>query len=220
MGGAPGEARLRTAVVGLVVVLICCGALGIAGLGVEDRLEPTSLIVPGTTSARGQALAEEHFGRLLAVRGPAARTGRGDRPAGPGAGPGAAPRSAADRHLPLGPRRRRLPAPRPGPGAHPARLPPAARRRDARHRARARTHARSTGPPAGDATQSGYASVSRALQKESLSATERAELHRGAAAADRPPARLPLAGGGRDPARLRRAHRLRRPRRPRPARAR
>src|SRR4029077_19753895 len=71
---SPGEGRLRTAVVGLVVILICCGALGIAGLGVEDRLEPTSLIVPGTTSARGQALAEEHFGDsspfAVLLRGP------------------------------------------------------------------------------------------------------------------------------------------------------
>ena len=74
MGGSPGEARLRTAVVGLVVVLVCCGALGIAGLGVEDRLEPTSLIVPGTPSAHGQALAEEHFGDsspfAVLLRGP------------------------------------------------------------------------------------------------------------------------------------------------------
>ncbi len=67
------------------------------------------------------------------------------------------------------------------------------------------------------ATQSGFASVSRALQEESLSATERAELlaapllllvlllvFRSVVAAA-----IPLA--------LRRAHRLRRPRRPRPA---
>src|SRR3954451_339484 len=76
MGGRPGETRFRTAFVGLVVVLTCCVALGIAGLGVEDRLQPTSLIVPGTESARGQALAEEHFGTsspfAVLLRGPAA----------------------------------------------------------------------------------------------------------------------------------------------------
>src|SRR4051812_50099434 len=80
MAGNPGEARFRTAVIGLVVVLICCGALGIAGLGVEDRLEPTSLIVPGTESAKGQALAEEHFGDsspfAVLLRGPAAAIDR------------------------------------------------------------------------------------------------------------------------------------------------
>src|SRR5215467_4566981 len=75
-----GEARLRRAVVGLAVVLIGCVALGVAGLGVEDRLEPTSLIVPGTSSAHGQALAEEHFGAsspfAVLLRGPAGEIDR------------------------------------------------------------------------------------------------------------------------------------------------
>src|SRR4051812_46674038 len=80
MAGNPGEARFRTAVLGLVVILICCVALGIAGLGVEDRLQPTSLIVPGTESAKGQALAEEHFGDsspfAVLLSGPAAAIDR------------------------------------------------------------------------------------------------------------------------------------------------
>src|SRR5215212_7805864 len=74
MGRNGGEAGLRRAVLGLVVVLVCCIALGVAGLGVEDRLEPTSLVVPGTASAGGQALAEEHFGDsspfAVLLRGP------------------------------------------------------------------------------------------------------------------------------------------------------
>src|SRR6478609_1779547 len=75
MGGKPGKAGLRAAAAGLLVVLISCIALAVVGLGVEDRLQPTSLIVPGTSSARGQELAEEHFGAsspfAVLLRGPA-----------------------------------------------------------------------------------------------------------------------------------------------------
>jgi RND superfamily putative drug exporter len=171
-----GEARLRRAVVGLVVVLIGCVALGIAGLGVEDRLEPTSLIVPGTSSARGQALAEQHFGAsspfAVLLRGPAAeidRQGPGlvralrrdpavtvvspwDRGAVAFLRPG--PRRAIvllDYHLPLDvAMNETVPA--------------------LEQTLRSHVH-----PPL-EAVQSGYASVSRALQSESLKATERAEL--------------------------------------------
>src|SRR6188472_3746433 len=66
--------RPRAGVLGLLVVLTSCAALAVVGLGVEDRLQPTSLIVPGTASARGQALAEEHFGAsspfAVLLRGP------------------------------------------------------------------------------------------------------------------------------------------------------
>ena len=176
MGGSPGEARLRTAVVGLVVVLICCGALGIAGLGVEDRLEPTSLIVPGTPSARGQALAEEHFGDsspfAVLLRGPRGAIERQGPP--------------LVRELRRNPRltaispwdRGSVAYLRPGPGRaiilldyH---LPLDVAMRDTVP-ALERTLTERVHPPV-EATQSGYASVSRALQKESLSATERAEL--------------------------------------------
>jgi RND superfamily putative drug exporter len=176
MAGNPGEARFRTAVVGLVVVLIGCGALGIAGLGVEDRLQPTSLIVPGTASDHGQALAEEHFGTsspfAVLLRGPAAaidrqgpalvRTLRRD-PAVAVVSPwdrGSVaflrpnPRRAIillDYHLPLDTAMRET-------------VPDLERTLDAR------VH-----PPL-EAVQSGYASVSRALQTESLKATKRAEL--------------------------------------------
>src|SRR3954447_17503651 len=84
MGGNPGETRLRRAVVGPLVVLSCCAALGILGLGVEDRLEPTSLIVRGTPSAHGQTLAEEHFGAsspfAVLLRGPAGAIDRQGAP--------------------------------------------------------------------------------------------------------------------------------------------
>ncbi len=54
--------------------------LGIAGLGVEGRLAPTSLAVPGTPSAYGQALLRRHFGDsapfVILLRGPAAAVDR------------------------------------------------------------------------------------------------------------------------------------------------
>ncbi len=168
MGGSPGEARLRTAVVGLVVVLICCGALGIAGLGVEDRLEPTSLIVPGTTSAHGQALAEEHFGDSS----PFAVLLRGPRGAIDRQGP------ALVRALRRDPRltvvspwdRGAVAYLRPGPRRaivlldyH---LPLDVAMRDTVP-ALERTLEERVHPPL-EAIQSGYASVSRALQNESL----------------------------------------------------
>ncbi len=176
MGWVRAEAKHRRALVGPLVVLICCGALGIAGLGVEDRLQPTSLIVPGTDSARGQALAEEHFGDsspfAVLLRGPAVAIERQgpplvralrrdpsvtvvspwDRGTVGYLRPGA--RRAIvllDYHLPLDVAMRRT-VPR-----------------------LERTLERRTHPPL-EAIQSGYASVSRALQSESLAATERAEL--------------------------------------------
>ena len=176
MGGNPGETRLRRAVVGPIVVLSCCAALGILGLGVEDRLEPTSLIVRGTPSAHGQTLAEEHFGAsspfAVLLRGPSPAIDRQgpalvralrrdpavavvspwDRGAVGFLRPGR--RKAIvllDYHLPLDVAMRQT-------------VP-----------ALERTLRRHIHPPV-EAIQSGYASVSRALQSESLNATERAEL--------------------------------------------
>jgi putative drug exporter of the RND superfamily len=172
----PGEARFRRAVVGLVVVLTCCVGLGIAGLGVEDRLQPTSLIVPGTESARGQALAEEHFGDsspfAVLLRGPAAaierqgpalvRTLRRD--------PAVAVVSPWDRgsvgFLRPGPRRAIV--------LLDYHLPLDEAMRETVPQLE-QTLERRVHPPL-EAVQSGYASVSRSLQTESLKATERAEL--------------------------------------------
>jgi RND superfamily putative drug exporter len=163
-------------VLGLVVVLICCVALGIAGLGVEDRLQPTSLIVPGTASAHGQELAEEHFGTsspfAVLLRGPAAAIDR----QGPALvralrrDPTVAVVSPWDRgsvgFLRPGPRRAivLLDYHQPLDEAMRETVPAL------EHTLQARIH-----PPV-KAVQSGYASVSRALQSESLKATERAEL--------------------------------------------
>src|SRR6476659_7695629 len=54
--------------------------LGILGLGVEGKLRPTSLSVPGTESARAGALLHSHFGDsapfAIYLRGPAAALDR------------------------------------------------------------------------------------------------------------------------------------------------
>ena len=173
--GSGGGGR-RGLVAALLAVVLACGALGIVGLGVEHRLQPTSLIVAGTDSARGQALAEAHFGDsspfAVLLRGPAAAIER----QGPGLvralrrDPTVTVVSPWDRggvaYLRRGPRRAivlldyHLPL-----GEAMRDTVPALERT-------LRAHVR---PPL-EAVQSGYASVSRALQSESLAATERAEL--------------------------------------------
>jgi RND superfamily putative drug exporter len=166
----------RRPLAGLAVVLLCCAVLGAIGLGVEEKLEPLSLKVPGTGAAEGESLAASHFGDsspfIILLRGPAAavdRQGarlvtalRRDRSAttlspwdrGSVAALRPAPGKAlvlVDFHVPLAEAMRDT-------------VPLLERRLEAGIR-----------PPV-VATQSGFASVSRALQEESLSATERAEL--------------------------------------------
>jgi putative drug exporter of the RND superfamily len=166
----------RRPLAGLTVVLLVCAALGVAGLHVEDKLAPLSLNVPGTSAAEGEELERSHFGDsspfVVLLRGPAAaldRQGVGlvralrrdpeatvispwDRGSVAGLRPG--PRTAlvlVDFHLPLErAMRETVPA--------------------MESVLEARIH-----PPV-VATQSGFATVSLALQKESLSSTERAEL--------------------------------------------
>ena len=64
----------------LAVAFVVIAALGIAGLGVEGKLRPTSIAIPGTESARGQKLQNEHFGDsapfAILLRGPAAALDR------------------------------------------------------------------------------------------------------------------------------------------------
>ncbi len=59
------------------VVLV---ALGVIGTGVEERLEPTTLNIPGTESAVSNELLREHFGAsmpfAILLRGPAAELDR------------------------------------------------------------------------------------------------------------------------------------------------
>jgi RND superfamily putative drug exporter len=162
--------------VGLALVLLCCGVLALIGLGVEGKLAPLSLQIPGTQAAEGEALAESHFGDsspfVVLLQGPAGavdQQGIGlvrelrrdpeatvispwDRGSVAGLRPGA--RKAlilVDYHVPLEQAMRET-------------VPALEAKIEARVRAPVR------------ATQSGYASVSRALQEESLGATERAEL--------------------------------------------
>jgi RND superfamily putative drug exporter len=179
-----GVARNRSAVI-LVLTIGVVAVLGLIGLRVEDHLRPTSLEIGGTASARGEALAGEHFGDrspiVVLLRGPAAAVELQGR------------RLVAalrrDPHLtviaPWDPAAaaRKLPAPSPhaAPGS-PSRalllldyrvgLAAAMRRTVPRleDALRANVH-----PPV-RATQSGYATISRALQDESLAAAERAEL--------------------------------------------
>ncbi|HEY5052954.1 MAG TPA: MMPL family transporter, partial [Solirubrobacterales bacterium] len=168
--------RSRRAQAACIAVLLGCLALGVLGLGVEGRLDPLSLEVPGTSASRGEALAKAHFGDstpfAILLRGPAAAIDR--------QGPrlvralrretGATVISTWDR------------------GAVAA-LRPTARRtvilvdfhvpldQAIRETAPAleRTLERRVRPPL-RATQSGFADVSRAIQQESMRATERAEL--------------------------------------------
>jgi len=175
----------RRAVLTLAVTLVLAGAFGLIGLGVEDHLHPTSLAIDGTPSARGEDLARERFGDssplAVLLRGPAgaverqgrqlARVLRRDRtvtvispwdPAAasrklpappPGAAPGARSRALLllDFHVPLAEAMRET-------------VPYLERTLEANVR-----------PPV-QATQSGYATISRVLQRESLAAAERAEL--------------------------------------------
>jgi RND superfamily putative drug exporter len=166
----------RRSLKGLGLVMLACLTLGVFGLGVEDDLQPLSLKIPGTSAAEGEALAESHFGDsspfVVLLRGPAAAldwqgprlvaalrreptatvVSPWDRGALAPLRPGA--RKALillDFHVPLGTAMRETVPDLEG------------------------TLDRQVQAPV-TATQSGYASVSRALQEESLDATQRAEL--------------------------------------------
>jgi len=157
-------------------VVAACLALGVVGLGVEARLSPLSLSVPGTAVDDAQELADSHFGDsspfVVLLQGPAAAVDRqGPRLVGAlrrqpaatvispwdrGALPALRPGSdkalvLVDFHVPLERAMRET-------------VPALERTLQARVRRPVR------------ATQSGFASVSRALQEESLHSTERAEL--------------------------------------------
>jgi putative drug exporter of the RND superfamily len=168
--------RHRRPLAGLAAVLLCCAVLGAIGLGVEEKLEPLSLKVPGTIAANGEMLAQSHFGDsspfIVLLRGPAAAVDRqGTRlVAGLRAERTATVISPWDRGSVV--------ALRPAPGKalvlvdfH---VPLAEAMRDTVPSLERVLEARVRPPVV--ATQSGFASVSRALQEESLSSTERAEL--------------------------------------------
>ena len=161
---------------GLACVVLACVALGVLGLGVEDKLDPLSLKVPGTSAASGEALAESHFGdsspAIVLLRGPAGALDR--------QGPRLVRTLRHDgRATVISPwDRGSLQALRPSyrkalvlVDYH---VPLALAMRDVVPSLEA-TLERRIRPPL-VASQSSYAAVSRALQDESLRATERAEL--------------------------------------------
>jgi RND superfamily putative drug exporter len=173
---AENPKALRHPVRMLALALVCAALLGTAGLGIERDLQPTLLSIPGTASSNGEALAQRYFGDstpfTILLHGPAAAIDR--------QGP---PLLAALR------RYRAATAISPWDRGAPAALRPGPRRalilldfhrplseaiRDSVP-ALERTLAAHVHPPL-EAIQSGFATISRALQKESLVASERAEL--------------------------------------------
>ncbi len=178
----PARAR---ALATLATTLIAVAVLGLIGLGVEDRLSPTSLEIGGTSSAGGEALAHQHFGDsspfAVMLGGPAPAIERQGRHLATviRRDPDVTVISPWD---PV-PAARKLPAPPPTtpPGTRSTALllldfhvPQAEAMRDVVPEVE-EALAANVRPPV-RATQSGYATISRALQEESLAAAERAEL--------------------------------------------
>ena len=64
----------------LAIVALILAVLAVIGTGVDSRLSPTSLDVPGTPSSRANGVLQEHFGRsapfAVLLRGPAAAIDR------------------------------------------------------------------------------------------------------------------------------------------------
>jgi RND superfamily putative drug exporter len=166
--------RHPRAVLGVAAVILV--ALGAIGTGVEGRLDPTTLNVPGTESSRANALLREHFGDsapfAILLRGPAAEIDR--------QGP------ELVRALRRDPRVTTL---SPWDQGSVARLRPDPRRALilADFHVDLKTAVNHTVPrlnelleeevkPPVRATQTGFATLSRALQDESISASERGEL--------------------------------------------
>jgi RND superfamily putative drug exporter len=167
---------LRHPRVVLVVAGVILVTLGIIGTGVESRLDPTTLDVPGTESSRANAMLREHFGDTapfaILLRGPAAAIDR--------QGP------ALVRALREDPKVTTL---SPWDRGSVERLRPGPRRALilVDFHTDTRTAVNVTVPhleevleqqirPPVRATQSGFATLSRALQDESISASERGEM--------------------------------------------
>jgi RND superfamily putative drug exporter len=160
----------------LAVAAALVVALGLLGIGVEGKLSPSTLDIPGTASSRANAMLREHFGPsapfVILLRGPAAAIDRQGPP--------------LVRALRRDPRVTTLsPWDRGSVGA----LRPAARRafviadfhvgiaRAVRHTVPElnRILERQVKPPL-RAYQTGFATISRAIQDESIAATRRGEL--------------------------------------------
>jgi RND superfamily putative drug exporter len=180
----PLRARHRASAT-LALTLVAVLVLGLIGLGVEDELRPTSLAISGTASDRGEDLAKQRFGDssplVVLLQGPAGAI--------EDQGPELAVALRRDPDLTV------LSPWDPAPGARKLPAPPANAGPDTPSRALLLLDyhvplaeaMRDTVPELEDtlaanvrqpvrATQSGYATISRALQHESLDAAERAEL--------------------------------------------
>jgi RND superfamily putative drug exporter len=173
-GKLPLTLRYPRRVLGAAIVAIA--VLGVLGAGVEGRLTPTSLSIPGTPSARGGGLLKEHFGDSA----PFAILLRGPGPALERQGPDLIRALRAEAGVTTlspwdGDQLQRL---RPSPRkalilvdfhtSSARAVDEVVPRLDATLAARIHAPVR--------ATQTGYASLSRAIQTESISSTERAEL--------------------------------------------
>jgi RND superfamily putative drug exporter len=160
----------------LAVAVLALLVLGAIGTGVEGRLDPTTLNVPGTASSRANAMLRQHFGDsapfAILLRGPAAAIDR----QGPEVvralrrDPRVSTLSPWDRgsvgHLRPSPRRALILA-----DFH-VDVKTAVNHTVPRLE---RILERWTHPPV-RATQTGFATLSRAIQDESISASERGEL--------------------------------------------
>jgi putative drug exporter of the RND superfamily len=161
----------------LAVAALPVVVLSLLGLGLDSRLSPSTLNIPGTSASRGEAMLREHFGPSapfpILLQGPPAALER--------QGPAVvrALRAADPRVTTLSPWDR---------GAV-SRLRPSPRRAlivadfhteigEAVERTVPELNQvleRTVHPPV-RATQTGYATISRAIQEESISSAERAEL--------------------------------------------
>ncbi|MEX2448514.1 MAG: efflux RND transporter permease subunit [Solirubrobacterales bacterium] len=150
--------------------------LAVLGLGVEDKLSPTSLEIPGTESSRANQMLRGHFGDsapfVILLRGP--------RPALERQGPQlirALRRDPAVTTLSpwdRGAVERLRPGPRRAIVIADFHVPIVEAVNETVPRLE-RTLERRIRPPV-DATQTGYATLSRAIQEDSIEATERGEL--------------------------------------------
>lgn len=160
----------------LATVAVLLAALALIGTGTEDRLDPTTLDVPGTESSRGNEILRQHFGETapfaILLRGPAAALDR--------QGP------ELIRALRRDPRVTTL---SPWDSGAVERLRPSPRKALilADFHVDTRTAVNETVPHLNevleqevrepvDATQTGYASLSRAIQEDNLEASKRGEL--------------------------------------------
>ena len=160
----------------LAVAAVAIAVLAVVGQGVEDELRPSSLSIAGTESSRANSLLHEHFGDtapfVVLLRGPAKQLDR----QGPAlirelrSDPAVSTLSPWDRGSV-----ERL---RPGPRKALIVVDFHVSAEDAvqdKVPYLERTLAERVSPPV-RATQTGFASLSRAIQEESIDSTERAEL--------------------------------------------